>query len=423
MEVKRVGKRLWHTGLSFAIFLCLMLCACKAEKEMGDVSGTDIKQERDAVLNLGDEEGNSDAEEDSDPEGNTGVENSSGLDESEDTKASSGLKEDKGVKDASGLDKEADTKIVSCLDEESGSGNFYQWQNDSIYNVRSITTTYEEDEAYLSVTDYFGDVPVEIFGRSYEKDSGEWREQWELWCDLNYHGEPGSAGDLLQNGIPEGTISAFVIRTGSEAKEMFVTAQPCEADDVMDTADTRYWYTDRAIKFSVWNPNDMGKPIQTMCKYVEQYHYQGAFFGQYQMVDANFDGYMDFSWICHSGNQPRFYYLWLWDEKQGKFVEEPAYNEISSPVVDAKKKIISGWSRNSAATDGTTTFHKWIDGELLCVRNIFVWREIDANNYIMTVEDRIGGEMVEVYREEFELDGDFIAEREKWMDLDYHGEK
>ncbi|MDE7210718.1 MAG: hypothetical protein K2O03_04645, partial [Lachnospiraceae bacterium] len=317
----------------------------------------------------------------------------------------------------------ADTKIVSCLDEESGSGNFYQWQNDSIYNVRSITTTYEEDEAYLSVTDYFGDIPVEIFGRSCEKDSGEWREQWELWCDLNYHGEPGSASDLLQNGIPEGTISAFVIRAGSEAKEMFVTAQPCGADDVMDTTGAQCWYDNGAIKFSVWNPNDMGKPIQTMCKYVEQYHYQGAFSGQYQMVDANFDGYMDFSWICHSGNQPIFYYLWLWDEEQGKFVEEPAYNEISSPVVDAKKKIISGWSRSSAATDGTSTFHKWIDGELLCVRHIFVWREIDAKNYIMTVEDRIGGEMVEVYREEFELDWDFIAEREKWLDLDYRGEK
>lgn len=57
------------------------------------------------------------------------------------------------------------------------------------------------------------------------------------------------------------------------------------------------------------------------------------------------------------------------------------------------------------------------------MRHIFVWREIDSDNFIMTVEDRVEKEMMEVYRAESEVDWDFIAKREKWMDLDYHGEE
>ncbi|MDE7297673.1 MAG: cytochrome P450, partial [Lachnospiraceae bacterium] len=194
------------------------------------------------------------------------------------------------------------------------------------------------------------------------------------------------------------------------------------ADDIMDTSGAQCWYDNGAIKFSVWNPADMSEPIQIVCKYVETYHYQGSPL-QYKVLDANFDGYTDFAWICHSGNQPIFYYLWLWDEEQKRFVEEPAYHDISSPVADADKEIIYGWSRSSAASDGCSTLHKWIDGHLLCVRHIEVWREIHADNYTMTVEDWVDGEMIEIYRAEFPSPEEFDPERSKWLDPDYHGEQ
>lgn len=317
-----------------------------------------------------------------------------------------------------------DCKMIACLSKEDGSGIFYSWgQDDRLSMNRSIEVTEENGKVKLMATVKLQEVPVDVFECQYAKDSGEWEEQWELWCDPGYYGKPGSMSERLhRQGIPEGTISAFVIRTGSDGREMLVTAQPCGADDVMDTTGAQCRYDGKAVRFSVWNPEDMSEPLQTVCKYVEEYHYREAGSYQHEMVDANFDGYMDFAWLCHSGNQPTFYYLWVWDEEVQKFVEEPAYNEISMPMADAEKKTITGRSRSSAAQDGRTTIHKWLDGELVCVREIEVWQEIDADDYTMTVKDRVDGGLVEVYRAEFPESREFGAEQGKWENPDYHGE-
>lgn len=317
--------------------------------------------------------------------------------------------------------------MIACLSKEDGQGIFYSWGQDHALTMRrEIEIAQEGDKVRFTVTDRLEGVPVTVFERFYAKDSGEWEEQWELWCNLDYYGEPGSMSELLhRQGIPEGTLSAFVIHTGGEAGEMFVTAQPCGPDDPMELSGAQCWYKDefdgKAMRFSVWGLDNMSEPLQTMCKYVEEYHYRKAGSYQHETVDANFDGYMDFAWLCHSGNQPMFFYLWLWDEGQQKFVEEPAYNEISSPILFADKQLIYGWSRSSSAGDGLTTIHKWLDGKLVCVRQIFVWNEYGEDDYNLTVEDLIGGELVEVYRTKLPGFREFDAEREKWENLDYHG--
>jgi hypothetical protein len=229
-----------------------------------------------------------------------------------------------------------------------------------------------------------------------------------------------AAASLVREGVLKSDFG-FVIDTGGEDGEYLITARLCEVDKDTVMEGVQCWYEDEAIKISVWKSLDTSEPMQTMVKYVERFHYEDGVQGNYEILDANFDGYMDFAWLCHSGNQPRYYYLWIWNEEEQKFVEEPVYNEISCPVMDADGQIILGWSRNSAADDGDSTFYRWIDRKLTCVRKISVWQEFGAEHFIMTVEDNMNGEMVEVYRGEFK-EYEFDAEREKWSDLNYYEE-
>ena len=78
-----------------------------------------------------------------------------------------------------------------------------------------------------------------------------------------------------------------------------------------------------------------------------------------------------------------------------------------------------------------TTFHRWEDGKLVCVRRIEMWWEPDEGIMTeeeiavfpmhITVEDRVDGKLSEVYAGAVAPGEDYLLERAKWEDLDYHG--
>lgn len=215
------------------------------------------------------------------------------------------------------------------------------------------------------------------------------------------------------------THDAFLVDTGGKLGMLLVTAERGEQD-------AEPWFFKTTL--SVWNPQDMSAPIQTMTVLVDD-----LAFGCHEVVDANFDGYMDFSYMYVIGNQPNYWYLWVWDEGAGQFAEVPEYREISGPRCNPETGIIDGFARHSGAGDGTTTFYRWEDGELVCIRRIEMWwwepedkiltgEELTVFLYGMTVEDRVNGELTQVYCKEFPLGEDFFDERAKWEHLDYHGE-
>ena len=80
-----------------------------------------------------------------------------------------------------------------------------------------------------------------------------------------------------------------------------------------------------------------------------------------------------------------------------------------------------------------TTFHRWEDGRLVCVRRIETWWELDeevrteeettVHPMHLKVEDRVGGKLTQVYYQYFSPGEDFLLEQEKWENLDYHGEE
>lgn len=226
--------------------------------------------------------------------------------------------------------------------------------------------------------------------------------------------------ELLAQYPIDDTRDAFLVPTGGTLGTLLVTAEKGEQD--RDTELGGYHTT-----LSVWNPRDMDKPIQTMDKSIE-----GWAFGSHEVVDANFDGYMDFSCMYFMGNQPNYWYLWIWDEETGQFVEVPEYAGISSPRINPETQIIDGFARNSGAGDGVTTFHRWEDGKLVCIRRIETWWEATdmvipetegtVFLYGIKVEDRIDGELTQVYYKEFPPGEDFFDEQAKWERLDYHGE-
>ena len=236
---------------------------------------------------------------------------------------------------------------------------------------------------------------------------------------------------LAQQPIDE-THDAFLVDTGGRLGTLLVTAELGERGPNPNPEWESWEYP---VYLSVWNPADMGQPIQKLEGTAWDVDWNA--YDRHEELDANFDGYMDFSVLNSMGNGGSYWYLWVWDEEAGQFVEVPEYRKISLPRCNPETEIIDGWTRNSGGGDGVTTFHRWEDGKLVCIRRIETG--YDHENGVIEfelggevthfpswikVEDRIDGELTQVYYRYYSVDEgtDFFPEQEKWENLDYHGE-
>ena len=215
--------------------------------------------------------------------------------------------------------------------------------------------------------------------------------------------------ELLAEQPIDDTHDAFLVDTNGRMGTLLVTAE----------LGTERGEFEVSMSLSIWNPLDMSQPLQTI-------ETETLVFCEEEILDVNFDGYQDLTCLYSRGVQVQCYQCWLWDEEQGLFVKLPVYSDIPSPYVDPETETISGWSRSSAAGDGTTPIYKWLDGELTCVRKIEVfpkdWRDPDSPMAV-TVEDWIDGGLTEVFRGEYPLGSDeYFDVSIKWEDLNYHGE-
>ena len=314
-----------------------------------------------------------------------------------------------------------ETETIYGFNRSSAGGTglhtFHQWINGNLTCVRQIKIdSSSANTVRMSVQDRVAGELAEIYHEDFPIESGGWQDAQMVWHDLDYHGEPGGIYDLFQQQPIDDTHDAFLVSTGGKLGTLLVTAElAMENKDEFGTRD---------ITFSVWNPVDMEQPIQTfseefMMGVAPEFHH---------VVDANFDGFQDFGDLFHAGNQPYYQHYWLWDEVQGQFQYCAPLVEISQPVFDPERQVITGWARSSGAGDGINTFHRWEDGELACVRRIESFSPWEEPS-IVCVQDRINGELQQVYREEFPWPGEepegqeaWRQARYMWCDLDYHGE-
>ena len=232
--------------------------------------------------------------------------------------------------------------------------------------------------------------------------------------------------ELLAGQTVDDTHDAFLVDTGGTLGTLLVTAELGERGPNPNPEWESWEYP---VYLSIWNPADMGQPIQKLEGTAWDVDWNA--YDRHEELDANFDGYMDFSVLNSMGNGASSWYLWVWDEGAGQFVEVPEYREISLPRCNPETGVIDGWARNSGAGDGVTTFHRWEDGKLVCVRRIETWwepdeairteEEITVFPMHLKVEDRIDGELTQVHYQYFSPGESFASEQEKWESLDYHG--
>ena len=227
---------------------------------------------------------------------------------------------------------------------------------------------------------------------------------------------------ILAEQAIDDTRDAFLVDTHGKLGTLLVTAELAR--------ESKGEFGTRDITFIVWNPAEMEQPIQT---FTEEFM-MGVAPEFHDVVDANFDGFRDFGYLFHMGIHSGYWRYWLWNEEQEQFTYYAPLSEISQPVFDAERQVVTGWTSNPGAAGGMRTFHRWEDGELVCVRRIesySPWGEATT----ISVEDWIDGDWQQVYYEEFpwsesswsgvepEGEGESWWQAEDvWHDLNYHGE-
>ena len=160
---------------------------------------------------------------------------------------------------------------------------------------------------------------------------------------------PQTAQELLEGQTIDDTHDAFLVDTGGTLGTLLVTAELGERGPNPNPEWESWEYP---VYLSVWKPADMSQPIQKLEGTAWDVDWNA--YDRHEELDANFDGYMDFSVLNSMGNGASSWYLWVWDEGAGQFVEVPEYREISLPRCNPETGVIDGWARNSGAGDGVT---------------------------------------------------------------------
>lgn len=188
-------------------------------------------------------------------------------------------------------------------------------------------------------------------------------------------------------GFPiDDTHDAFEVDTKGKLGTVLVTVEQGEYE-----SDGLYNCT-----FSVWAANDLTTPIQT-------FERMGLICWPY-LMDANFDGHMDFCYTYYHGVANATFGLYIWDEEQGQFTcagEAWGYGF----EVDEEAKVLSNYVHYTMYSYAEEMY-RWEDGELVCFRKV----ECESlNDSLQRTEyvtyELIDGEWQEVSRETYAMQG------------------
>lgn len=116
--------------------------------------------------------------------------------------------------------------------------------------------------------------------------------------------------------------------------------------------------------------------------------------GGFEIIDMDFDGYLDMRLIAGGTAGPNMLYRnWLWAADSDRFVENAMLDEIVTPEFDPEtREIVSRW--RSSAAEGGVDVYTWDEGA-----PVMIHREIDRfggpSRCTRTFFDRIDDEMRE----------------------------
>lgn len=111
----------------------------------------------------------------------------------------------------------------------------------------------------------------------------------------------------------------------------------------------------------------------------------------FEVLDLNFDGYLDFRLLAQTTTGPNVLYRnWLWSGREMRFVNHAKLDEIVSPEFDPDTQEITSRWRASAA-EGGMDIYTWEGGE-----PVLIHRETDryeGTGCTRFFYDRIGGRL------------------------------
>jgi len=296
-----------------------------------------------------------------------------------------------------------ETGVISgyTMDEyDGGAGGytFHRWTDRGLVCVRRVTIspcgTDTPNEVQLTVEEPIRGSLIEVF--RWETDREVARKEAEKWCDLAYH------RDTIWGFPINDTHDAFEVPVGGELGTVIVTVEELVPD----------WMSTTTV--SVWDPADLSAPIQVM---------DGkGFCHRHEFMDANFDGYMDVWYTQALSATNTNYALWVWDEVEKQFIDSGTFTSWDLRL-DEEDKTLYNYAKGGSGCS-SSAFYRWENGEMVEIRTIEVWIQgcLPEASREFVVEDRIDGEMVEVYRESLPAYSDLLSEEaQKWYRLDYHG--
>lgn len=204
------------------------------------------------------------------------------------------------------------------------------------------------------------------------------------------------------------THDAFEVDTGGKLGTVLVTVEIAELEHL--------------YRFAVWAQDDTETPIQKM----EVEGSCSGMFRDYAVIDANFDGYMDFRYQRSWGTGGFFFYYWVWAEEKQQFTAVPQLTEYGGDVVfNAETETILAHEsmKDYVGFENCEDIYIWENGSPICVRKIRWFPRFETEDTFVntiTVFDCVSGTLTEVYSTQSTED-DFWDELEPWYDLDYHG--
>lgn len=220
-----------------------------------------------------------------------------------------------------------------------------------------------------------------LFQGEGDHDSPDYDEYYRWLYLFRYHTDP--YGFSIDD-----THDAFEVGTGGRLGTVLVTVELLEESRE----------DGHAIHLQVWNPGDLRQPLQELDSYT------CGIFHSSDVVDANFDGHMDFGYMYAMGNQPCYWHYWIWDESKGQFVAEPEFDQISCPIFDPETQTIEGWMRSSCCSN-EQSLYRWEEGKLICFRKVEVTYPDEDFNQEKVVYELVDGELTEVSREPYQMLG------------------
>jgi hypothetical protein len=175
---------------------------------------------------------------------------------------------------------------------------------------------------------------------------------------------------------------------------------------------------DSNLTISIYSADNLTVPQQVLYDKTN-----GRLFEDYVILDANFDGYNDFGYVDYRGSSSVNSHYYLWNNEDSIFEYSEDLSELPIVSFDSSSNTINAHWKNSASSH-STRLYRFIDGELVCIRLLYILPSEIEGISIFGVEELGDNVLFEVVNKNVTLENldEIYDEYVLWMNSEYLGE-